>query len=261
MENEIQSLIIKLFVFFFGMAIGSFLNVCIYRLPESISLVHPGSRCPKCKTKIAFYDNIPVLSYIILRGKCRHCETTISLRYLVVEMVSGLFALAIVGQYGFSLETIFVYAFVAALLVVTFIDIDHQIIPDVITYPGIIIGFLSSFLLDHHTYMESIMGIILGGGFLFLVASGYYYLTKKEGMGGGDVKLLAMIGAFLGWKATIFTIFVGSIIGTVLGIVVALYTQKGRKTAVPFGPFLSMGAFLYIFHGQQIMNWYFRLVN
>jgi leader peptidase (prepilin peptidase)/N-methyltransferase len=158
-------------------------------------------------------------------------------------------------------EALILYILVATLLVVTFIDIDHQIIPDVITYPGIVIGFLSSFVLESITYKESLLGIVVGGGLLLLVASGYYVVTKTEGMGGGDVKLLAMIGAFLGWKAAIFTILVGSAIGTVLGITMAIRTQGGRRLAVPFGPFLSLGALLFIFQGQKMMAWYMGLMR
>ena len=256
-----EPLIIKVFIFFFGVALGSFLNVCIYRLPRSLSLIRPGSTCPGCGTGIAFYDNIPVLSYLWLRGRCRHCGCTISLRYCVVELAAGMFAVAVFSRYGLTLDSLFLYALVAALLVVTFIDIDHQIIPDVITYPGIIIGFLSSFFLEHITYKESFFGIILGGGSLLIVAFGYYFLTKKEGMGGGDIKLLAMIGAFLGWKAVIFTIFVGSALGSVVGIVVALSTKGGRKMAVPFGPFLSLGALVFLFYGNEIIGWYMALVR
>jgi leader peptidase (prepilin peptidase)/N-methyltransferase len=254
-------LISKVFVFLFGTAVGSFLNVCIYRLPGSLSIIRPRSMCPSCKTQIAFYDNIPILSYLWLRGRCRRCGATISLRYPVVETTAGLFAVALFNRHGVAPEGFILYAFVAALLVVTFIDLDHQIIPDVITYPGILVGFLSSFVVDHITYKESLMGILLGGGSLFLVASVYYLLTRKEGMGGGDIKLLAMVGAFLGWKAVIFTIFVGSAIGTVVGVAVALRTHGGRKMAVPFGPFLSLGALLFLFCGQQIIGWYTALMR
>lgn len=249
-------MIVKLIIFVFGTAVGSFLNVCIYRLPRKLSIVRPRSMCPNCEKKIAFYDNIPVLSYLLLRGRCRHCRATISPRYAVVEIAAGLFAVAVFNRYGFSWEGLILYGLVAALLVVTFIDMDHQIIPNVITYPGIVMGFLSSFVLNNITYKESLLGIALGGGLLLLVASGYYFLAKKEGMGGGDIKLLAMIGAFLGWKATIFTIFVGSAVGTVVGIAVALRTRGGRKMAVPFGPFLSLGALLFLFYGDEIISWY-----
>lgn len=254
-------LIFNIFVFLFGLAVGSFLNVCIYRLPGPLSLIHPRSMCPHCRKPIAFYDNIPLLSYILLMGRCRHCRTHIPLRYPIVELVSGLFALGIVARYGLTWQALFLYGLVAALLVVTFIDIDHQIIPNVITYPGVVIGFAASFLSGPTNYQESLLGIALGAGILIVVASGYYFFTKKEGMGGGDVKLLAMIGAFLGWRAVIFTIFVGSSVGTVLGLVVAMKNKEGRKTAVPFGPFLSLGALLYLFYGIEIIRWYVRLVG
>jgi leader peptidase (prepilin peptidase)/N-methyltransferase len=254
-------LILELFMFLFGMAVGSFLNVCIFRLPRSISLIRPRSMCPGCQAKIAFYDNVPVVSYLWLRGRCRHCGTAISLRYPLIEIVSGLFAVAIFARYGLSWEGFFLYGLVGALLVITFIDIDHQIIPDVITYSGIGVGFITSFFLGHITYKESLFGIILGGGLLFLVALVYYLLTKREGMGGGDIKLLAMIGAFLGWKAVIFTIFVGSAIGTVVGGALALRTEEGRKLAIPFGPFLTLGALLFLFFGPQMIGWYVQILR
>jgi leader peptidase (prepilin peptidase)/N-methyltransferase len=183
------------------------------------------------------------------------------LRYPLVELISGLFAVAVFARYGLSWESLFVYALIAALVVITFIDIDHQIIPDVITYPGIGVGFIASFVLGYITYKESLIGIILGGGVLLLVAWGYHFLTKREGMGGGDIKLLAMIGAFLGWKGVIFTIFVGSAIGTIVGTVIALRTEEGRRLPIPFGPFLSIGALLFLFFGPQIIGWYVALMR
>lgn len=248
-------------VFVVGAAIGSFLNVCIYRLPESLSLTHPRSMCPHCRRPIPFYDNIPILSYLILRGKCRRCGTTISPRYPVVELAAGLFAVAVFVRHGISWDGLIIFALLAALLVITFIDIDHRIIPNIITYPGIIIGFGTSFLAGLVGWRQSLLGIALGAGILILVAWGYYLLTKKEGMGGGDVKLLAMIGAFLGWKAVVFSIFVGSAVGAIVGVAVAVRSKRGRKTAVPFGPFLSLGAILYLFHGPEIVHWYFGLMR
>lgn len=256
-----MELAIKIWVLLVGMAVGSFLNVCIYRLPRSLSLIHPSSMCPSCQTKIPFYDNVPVASYLWLRGRCRHCGAAISLRYPLVELVSGLFAVAVFARHGFSWESLLFYSLVGALLVITFIDIDHQIIPDVITCPGIGVGFVTSLLLGHITYKESLIGILLGGGILLLVAWGYYLLTKREGMGGGDIKLLAMIGAFLGWKGAIFTIFAGSAIGTVAGVALALRTGEGRRLAIPFGPFLSLGALLYLFFGPQLIGWYIALMR
>ena len=217
--------------------------------------------CPSCQTPIRFYDNVPVLSYLWLRGRCRSCGAGFSVRYPIVELISGLFAVAIFDRYGFSWESLFLYGLISALIVITFIDIDHQIIPDVISLPGIAIGFLASFLVGYITYKESLIGIVLGGGLLLSIAWGYYLLTKKEGMGGGDIKLLAMLGAFLGWKGVIVTIVAASVIGTLVGIAVALRTGGGRKLAVPFGPFISLGAILYVFFGTQLIEWYVALMR
>jgi len=251
----------EIFVFIFGLCIGSFLNVCIYRLPESKSIVHPRSMCPNCGALIRWYDNIPILSYIALRGKCRHCSVSIPLRYPVVELISGVFALGVYLKYGIRFEALIYYAFIATLLVITFIDIDHQIIPDVITLPGIPIFFVASFALAQITFVESILGILVGGGSLFLVAWLYQLLTKKEGMGGGDIKLLAMIGAIIGWKGVFFTIFLASAIGTLTGLLIMLKTRKTMKLAVPFGPFLALGGISYILFGPQLINWYFNLLR
>ena len=251
----------EIWVFVFGLCIGSFLNVCIYRLPESKSIVHPRSMCPQCGALIRFYDNFPILSYLLLRGKCRHCKTPISFRYPVVELLSGLFAVGVLIKYGLSLEAVVYYIFIATLLVITFIDIDHQIIPDMITLPGIPICFVASFALPQITYIESIMGILIGGGSLFMVAWLYHLLTKKEGMGGGDIKLLGMMGAIIGWKGVLFTIFVASAVGTVSGMLIMLKTRKSMKLAVPFGPFLAIGCIAYIFFGPQLIVWYINLLR
>jgi leader peptidase (prepilin peptidase)/N-methyltransferase len=249
------------FVFIFGICIGSFLNVCIYRLPESKSIVHPRSMCPKCGTLIRSYDNIPLFSYIALRGKCRYCGDRISFRYPAIEFISGIFAVGVLLKYGMSLEALIYYVFIAALLVITFIDIDHQIIPDVISLPGIPIFFAASLALPNITVVESILGILIGGGSLFLVAWLYHLLTRKEGMGGGDIKLLAMMGAIIGWKGVLFTIFAASAIGTLAGMLVILKTGKTMKLKIPFGPFLAIGAIAYIFFGPQLIAWYFNLLR
>ena len=247
--------------FIFGLCVGSFLNVCIYRLPVSKSIVHPRSMCPVCGNFIRFYDNIPVLSYAWLKGKCRHCRTAIPLRYPMVEVLSALFALAITMKYGPTLEAFIYYAFIASLLVVTFIDIDHRIIPDVITLPGIPIFFAAGFALPGITWKDSLIGILAGGGSLLLVAYGYSLIMKKEGMGGGDIKLLAMMGAVIGWKGVLFTIFVASLIGTFAGLLIMVCTRKSMKLAVPFGPFLAIGSITHIFLGPQLIEWYFNLLR
>lgn len=252
---------IGIFTFIFGLCIGSFLNVCIYRLPVSKSIVHPGSTCPKCGHLIRFYDNIPLLSYLLIGGKCRHCHAAISLRYPIVELLGGLFALGSFLKFGLSLEALIVFIFIAALLVITFIDIDHRIIPDIITLPGIPLGFAASFALPTVTYRQSLLGILVGGGSLFLVAWTYHLMTGKEGMGGGDIKLLAMIGAVIGWQGILFTVFVASAVGTLSGMLVMLKTGKNMKLAVPFGPFLAVGAIAYIFFGPQLVDWYLHLLG
>lgn len=257
----ITNYLTEFLVFIFGICIGSFLNVCIYRLPESKSIVHPRSMCPSCGTLIASYDNLPIFSYMALRGKCRHCGARISFRYPAIEFISGIFAVGVFLKYGLSLEALIYYTFIATLLVITFIDIDHQIIPDVISLPGIPIFFAASFALPDVTLVESIVGILIGGGSLWIVAQLYYVLTRKEGMGGGDIKLLAMMGAVIGWKGVLFTIFVASAIGTVVGMLVMLKTRTSMKLKVPFGPFLAIGAIAYIFLGPQLITWYFNLLR
>ena len=244
-----------------GLCIGSFLNVCIYRLPASRSVVHPRSMCTNCDTLIPWYDNIPILSYLLLMGRCRHCRIKFSLRYPIVELLGGLFALGTYMKFGLGFETLIYYLFITTLLVVTFIDIDHRIIPDVITLPGIPICFAASFALPALTYKEALLGIFIGGGSLFLVAWVYSIITKKEGMGGGDIKLLAMMGAIVGWQGVLFTIFVASLVGTLAGFAVMLQSRKGMKLAVPFGPFLSIGAIAYIFFGTQLISWYFNILT
>ncbi len=243
--------------FIFGACIGSFLNVCISRIPASESIIHPGSRCPACRHPIRFYDNIPVISYLWLRGKCRNCGQSISPRYPLVEILTGTMAALLLVYFGPTVNAVVYFLLVCALIIIIYIDLDHQIIPDIISLPGILIGFLASFILDELTYIDSIIGMFLGGGMLFAIACGYYLITRKEGMGGGDIKLLAMIGAFLGWKGVFFTIFIASVTGTLAGVLLMLFAEKSLKFAIPFGPFLSIGAIAYLFLGPQLIAWYF----
>jgi leader peptidase (prepilin peptidase)/N-methyltransferase len=238
---------------------GSFLNVCIYRLPQDLSIVAPRSYCPQCRAPIHGYDNIPLVSYLLLRGKCRNCGARISWRYPFVETLAGGFAVALFVKYGLGLSFFSCSAFTAALLVITFIDLDHRIIPDLISLPGIGIGFILSFFEPTLSVKDSLIGLLAGGGLLYLVAVAYEALTKREGMGGGDVKLLAMIGAWLGWKAVLFTLFFGSLSGTVIGGGAMLAQKQGRHYAIPFGPFLAFGALAYLFFGPQLIDWYLSL--
>lgn len=245
--------------FIYGLCVGSFLNVCIYRIPASESLVRPRSACPSCGTPIKYYDNIPVLSYIFLLGKCRACKKSISIRYPLVELLAGGLWLLCYLRYGLTSECFVTIVFVSILVVITFIDIDHRIIPDVISLPGIPLFFLLSVLFTDLGWIPALIGIIAGGGALYIVAEGYYLLTKNEGMGGGDIKLLAMIGAFAGWKGVLFTIFISSAVGTIIGLIVIAVTRNNLKFAVPYGPFLSLGAMIYVFAGPEIINWYYGI--
>jgi leader peptidase (prepilin peptidase)/N-methyltransferase len=245
--------------FVFGAVVGSFLNVCICRIPKDESVVSPPSHCPRCDYQIRWYENIPLFSYILLRGNCRGCGTHISLQYPLVELLNGLLTLALFIKFGPTLTFLALFLFCSALVVITFIDLEHQIIPDEISLSGIVIGFVFSFILPWQTWLNSLLGILLGGGSLLLVAYSYQWLTGKEGMGGGDIKLLAMMGAFLGWKSVLFIVFASSLIGSVVGVTMMLVQKKDSKLAIPFGPYLAFGAVLYIFFGRQLIHWYLNL--
>jgi leader peptidase (prepilin peptidase)/N-methyltransferase len=242
--------------FLLGSCIGSFLNVCIYRIPEGLSVVTPRSRCPQCGHQIRWYENVPILSYLLLGGKCSACKVSFSPRYLLVEALTGGLFVFVLYTFSLSWGTPAYMVFVAVLVAITFIDLDHQIIPDVISLPGIVIGFIFSFFIPWVGWLDSLIGILVGGGSLLLVAFAYEYLTKKEGMGGGDIKLLAMIGAFLGWQAVFPVIFFASLIGTLVGVPFMLMKGEGGKLALPFGPFLSLAAVIQLFFGQDILSWY-----
>lgn len=254
-----------IFAFVFGMTIGSFLNVCIYRLPLKRSIVTPPSACPSCGYRIKFYDNIPVLSYLMLWGRCRKCGTHISLIYPAVELATGLISMALLVKYNIlnaNLPEFFIYLiFISALICIGFIDLEHQIIPDVISIPGIIAGLFFSLVINHIPWMDSVIGILAGGGILYLVAVLFELIMKKEGMGGGDIKLLAMIGAFLGWKSIPFVILTSSLTGSIIGGVALTMSKKGIRAKIPFGPFLALGAILYVFFGKEIINWYINILS
>jgi leader peptidase (prepilin peptidase)/N-methyltransferase len=258
--------IISVFTFIFGAVVGSFLNVCISRIPNGDSIIRPPSHCPKCKTTIAFYCNIPLLSYLFLRGRCRACGERISFRYFAVELLMASLAVALFYQFGFGLAFILGFVFIAALIVISFIDLDVRIVPDVISLPGIVVGLLLS-IIGHYllrdplgivpTPLGALLGVLLGGGFLLAVAWAYERFTGVEGMGGGDIKLLAMIGAFLGWPAIPLTIFLSSLGGSVIGVGFMLAKGVDRRFALPFAPFLCLGAVVYLFFGRDIIDFYF----
>jgi leader peptidase (prepilin peptidase)/N-methyltransferase len=244
----------------FGAAIGSFLNVCIHRLPRHESVVWPASRCPACAGPIPLYDNIPVLSYLLLRGRCRACRARISLRYPIIELTNGLGYGLILWQFGPGWPAAVYALLFSTLLVVTCIDLSHQIIPDVITLPGIALGLLCAATVLPVGLRDSVLGVLLGGGILWGLAWASPYLFGKEGMGGGDVKLLAMIGAFLGWKPALLTIMVGAVVGSVVGVGLIALKLRRRDQYLPFGPFLALGAIVSLFFHQEVLTWYLGLL-
>ncbi len=244
----------------FGAIIGSFLNVCIHRLPLRESLLWPRSRCPQCAQTIAWYDNLPILSYFWLRGRCRACRRRISWRYPLVEALNAAGYGLIIWRFGFSASALMYLLLWSSLIVISFIDLDHMIIPDRITLPGIALGLVAGTLLLPR-WWDSVVGLLVGGGILYFMAWISPYLFGKEGMGGGDIKLLAMIGAFLGWKPAILTIFFGGLLGAVVGVTLMGVRVITREAYLPFGPFLSLGAVVAILYGQEILTWYGNLVS
>ncbi len=246
-------------VFLFGMIVGSFVNVCIYRLPRNASVVFPASHCPVCKTKVRAWQNIPVVSFLLLGGKCGGCKTRIPWRYPLVELLHGLGFLFIFHEFGASPPTLIYFMFFASLIAVIFIDLSHQIIPDVITLPGIVIGVLAASTVLPPGLTNSLIGLFLGGGLFYLVAILSLAILKKEGMGGGDIKLIAMIGAFLGWQGVLLTIFLAALSGSVIGIAMIAMKGKTRADLIPFGPYLVFGALTSLFWGNGILHWYFSL--
>lgn len=251
-------------VFIFGAIIGSFLNVCIHRMPRGKSIVWPGSHCPACEKKIPWYDNIPFISYLLLKGKCRFCKVKISARYIIVELLTACILVALFRIFGLTYD-FFLYAiFSSGLIVATFVDIKHRIIPDEISIGGIILGFLFNAVRSH--ILDSFLGIIIGGGIIYLTGKTfdlvYFKLLKKppiqgetESMGGGDVKLLAMIGAFLGWQKALLTFFIAPFFGIIIGVI-NLAVRKDH--AVPYGPFLSLAAILSLFYADKIIRLIFN---
>lgn len=278
----------------FGLIIGSFLSVCIYRIPfgrkeewlegqeqaeqqvaekpapeqesppqEKITVCHPArSFCPHCLAQLKWYHNIPVFSWLALGGRCAFCKSSISFRYPLVELLSALFALSCYTNFGLSLTALVVYAFCCSLIVISFIDYDYYIIPNLISLPGLVLGLVLALLNGIYPIFDypltegikgALLGVLVGGGFLLIVSEGYLRLRKKEGLGMGDVKLLAMTGAFFGPQGAIYTIFVGSILGSVLGILFIVLSGRKISHQLPFGPYLALGTILYIFFGPQLV--------
>lgn len=239
-----------------GAMIGSFLNVCIHRMPRDESIVLPGSHCTSCGKAVAWYDNIPILSWFILRGRCRHCGAAFSFRYPGIEALTAAMFVLLYLKFGLGTRLAIYALFASALIVITFVDLDFRIIPDEISIGGIPVGFALAFVNPDLTWMDSLTGIAVGGGFLLALGIGYHAVTGRTGMGGGDIKLLAAIGAFLGWKSVLAVILISSVLGAVVGIAAMIVTRSDSKLALPFGPFLAGAAVLCVFFGPALIGWY-----
>jgi leader peptidase (prepilin peptidase)/N-methyltransferase len=265
-------------VLLFGLIVGSFLNVCIARLPREQSIVSPPSHCPRCQTPIRWYDNVPLVSFLALRGKCRKCGMPISWRYPLVELLNGLLYLWAFAEFGLAGEAAMAMALCSALLVITFIDLDHQIIPDVITLPGMVIGLLAAPLFMSALeppmafglgrllpsagayltgFVNSLVGLVLGAAPLFVIGWLWEKFRKIEAMGGGDVKYMGMVGSFLGWKGAFLTIMLGALTGSLVGVTLIALKKHQADKVIPFGPYLAFGTLCTLFYGADIINWYF----
>lgn len=242
-----------------GMAWGSFLNVVIYRLPRDMSLVRPRSSCPRCRQEIKFYENIPVVSYITLRGKCRYCYTNIPFSYLLVEVLTPVSFILIHNYTNLSLHFFAACLFTSAMIALGFIDFYHQILPDEITLSGLLLALAYSFFRDDLSLRQSLIGAVVGAGFILLVYGTYYLLRKKEGIGMGDVTMMLLIGAFLGWELTFFTLVLASFMGTLVGVYFIFARKKNLQYALPFGTFLAPAAFVSLLWGERIINWYLSI--
>jgi len=263
----------------FGLVIGSFLNVCIYRIPLGKSVVSPGSACPHCGTPIRPYDNVPVLSYLLLRGKCRACGKPISIQYPLVELITAAAFYACATRWNYASPTFVNTLLLCIVIILVFVDYHHRILPNILTLPGIAAGILLSPLqsLPYHSdflsvkiawslgprnlhaivpWIGSVLGAIIGGGILLVVGIGYERLRKRQGLGMGDVKMMAMVGAFVGWPLAILTIFAGSLLGTFAGVFLMIFRHRNLQTKLAFGVFLGIGTALSLFYGLDFLHWY-----
>lgn len=293
MFSDSLTIIIDFFVFVFGLVVGSFLNVCIYRIPREQSIIKPRSHCPKCRKLVTWYDNIPLLSYILLGGKCRYCKEKISLQYFIVELITGLMFLLFYNRFGFTAISLIYVVFVCGLIIATFVDFNFRIIPDEIDIGGIVLGLLISFIYpllqktDSHLLglFRSLLGVVIGGGIIWLtgiigdfiffvvippiykkIFNKEYYLLKefKESgeepstMGGGDVKLLAMIGAFIGWQKAVLSFFIAPLVGAAMGIFIKFVK---KRSTIPYGPFLALASLISLFYWEVILDWFWLFLR
>ncbi|MCK4249558.1 MAG: prepilin peptidase [Candidatus Omnitrophica bacterium] len=267
--------IIYSFVFIFGSLVGSFLNVCIWRMPREESIISPGSHCPKCNHSIKWYDNIPLVSLILLKAECRYCKAGISFRYFLIELLTASLFVLFFYYFRTDLPRFFIYiAVVSSLIAATFIDFDYQIIPDEITLGGLAAGIIVSLVYPYlhqtpflfeswplwrrigYSGFQSVLGALAGGGSIYLIGVAGTLAFKKESMGGGDVKLMAMLGAFMGWKMVLLTFFIAPFFGSVVGIIMKI---KTKAEIMPYGPYLSLAAIISMIWGQEILSYFFSI--
>ncbi len=242
-----------------GLALGSFLNVCIYRIPLKKSILLPGSLCPNCGEKIRARDNIPLLSFILLKGRCRKCKSKISLQYPLVEFLAPTLIVITYLQFGWGWEFVAKSVLSLLLIAVFLIDLKHRIIPDVITLPGMALGFFFSLFVEFPSVLNSLIGIVVGGALFYVSAMVGELLFRKESMGGGDIKLAMMLGAFLGWQKILLVFLVSALLGAVVGTIALLFSKDVKETRmIPFGPFLALGSILTIFLGDILISAYVR---
>lgn len=242
-----------------GLVVGSFLNVCIWRIPRDESLVFPGSHCPQCNEPISWHDNIPLVSFVLLAGRCRQCKAPIPWRYPLVEGLTACLYLITVLHFGFNIRTFFLLLFLSVLVIITFIDLDHGIIPHLLTLPSIPLGLVSSILTFDPSPLDAVAGALVGAGLVYLIAVYAEVAFKQESMGGGDVTLLSMIGAFLGWRLMLVSFGFAVVFGACLSLGLIATGVLSRKGRIPFGPFLALSAVVALFVGDEVIDWYMSL--
>jgi leader peptidase (prepilin peptidase) / N-methyltransferase len=256
----VLQLLIVLYVAVFGLVIGSYLNVVVYRLPLGLSTVYPRSRCTGCGTLIRARDNVPVLSFLLLRGRCRTCGTSISWRYPLVEAATGALFAACLLRFGLTLEALAAIVFSCLMLVLALIDYDHMILPDRITLPGIAVGIATQLAAPLAGLVPAVLGALLGAGILLAVWALWLVVRREEGMGLGDVKMLALVGAFLGWTGVLVTLFFGALAGSVVGLALMRWGSLDMRSKLPFGVFLALGGVVALFFGEALAAWYMGLL-
>jgi leader peptidase (prepilin peptidase)/N-methyltransferase len=249
-DPDLQPLL-SIFFFVAGSIVGSFLNVCIHRIPVHQSVIHPRSRCPRCENLIPWYQNVPILSYVFLRGRCANCKERISPVYPLVELITACYFLLLYRTFGVSIPFLIYAFFGCSVIVLIFIDFYHRLLPSVITFPSVALGLLSSFFNPLVRPMDSGLGVLVGGLIPTIVLIVYKWIRKREGLGHGDIVMLAMVGAFLGWKQVLFVLFASSVLGSIIGILVIVLFKKATDFMLPFGSFIGIVALIAVFWGKQ----------